>query len=531
MRRTGQAKHNVIETVGMINNRYEVNFYMPVDYYYQKIKKIDENLSIEKSNKESPFSIPPFCYDLYMDADMSDLSAYALSHMDKNKYELNYYVDLSNYYKEKADYDRKKRLFELGDKEIFKRKEEPFSAPKDVSSISAEGFAASDENKYDFQYYVDLAEYYREMEEYEKKLELFNKGDKEVFNRKERDISFGRDYAGLSAEALAIADKHRYDMKYYEDLSNYYMEMEEYNKKLELFNSGDINIFNRKDQIMTPLRESYELSPDALATLDSYRYDFKYYEDLSDYYRDSQEYEKKLERFNAGETDIFKQNKRCPVDCYELSAEGLSASDGAKYDMEYYKQLSQYYKDTQEYNRKLALFNEGEKDIFERKEEELPVKETSDISPNALADLDGNKYDMQYYVDLHNYYRELDEYNRKLALYNKGDKYIFERKDEEIINIRDKTEIKGKEKKEKIWTPSLEDLLAFSEGKTSPYFLDTLFYMLEQVDGEFRNRKSISNFIITMESESEVINPEEFMDFRKVVESKLLEHQILDWSE
>ena len=80
---------------------------------------------------------------------------------------------------------------------------------------------------------------------------------------------------------------------------------------------------------------------------------------------------------------------------------------------------------------------------------------------------DGNKYDIQYYMDLHNYYRELDEYNRKLALYNKGDKYIFERKDEEIINTRDKIEIKGKEKKEKIWTPSLEDLLAFSEGKTS----------------------------------------------------------------
>ena len=527
MKRTGQSKQSVIETVGMINNRYEVNFYMPVDYYYQKIKKIDDEFSIEKNKKESPFSIPPFCYDLYMDSDVSDLSAYALSHMDKHKYELNYYVDLSSYYKEKADYDRKKRLFELGDKGIFTRKEEPFSAPEDVSSISAEGFAASDGNKYDFQYYVDLAEYYRQMEEYEKKLELFNKGDKEVFNRKEISIPFGREYADLSAESLAIADKHRYDMKYYEDLSNYYIEMEEYNKKLDLFNRGDINIFNQR--AITSVRESYELSPEALSTLDRYSYDLKYYEDLSDYYRDSQEYEKKLERFNAGETDIFKQNNsQMTFDSYELSAEGLSEADGAKYDIEYYKQLNQYYKDTQEYNRKLALFNGGEHDIFERKEELPSVKESSDMSPKALACLDGNKYDIQYYIDLHNYYRELDEYNRKLDIYNKGDKYIFERKDDEIISTFDKIEIKGKEKKEKIWTPSMEDLLAFSGGKISPYFLDTLFFMLEEVDKEFSSKARTSGFIITMKAGCEVINPEEFMDFRKTLESKLINHQIIE---
>ena len=66
---------------------------------------------------------------------------------------------------------------------------------------------------------------------------------------------------------------------------------------------------------------------------------------------------------------------------------------------------------------------------------------------------------------------ELDEYNEKDELLKNGLKDIPE---EQGIDINDKIEI-GKNN-ERIWTPSIEEVLAFSRGKVSPYFLDTLLY-------------------------------------------------------
>ena len=156
-----QKNKYIIETIGIVNNKYELNYYIPSDYYFEKIKKLDKKLFSPHIEKNS-FFIPPFCYDLYMDTDTSDLSAYALSHMDGYSQEFSYYIELEDYYKNMNDYNLKKRLFELGDKKIFQKKEQIIPFPKESMEISAEALAELDGYQQDFQYYVDLNKYYKE---------------------------------------------------------------------------------------------------------------------------------------------------------------------------------------------------------------------------------------------------------------------------------------------------------------------------------------------------------------------------------
>jgi len=516
----------IIETVGLINDRLEINYYTPYEYYFEKIKKLDKKLLVLEDTEKYSFFIPPYCYELYLDTDIVDFSAYALSHLDGNRYRLSYYLELENYYKNLREHNLKLQLFELGDKKIFEREEQIVTFPRDYTEMSGEALAEADGHRYDFQYYMDLHKYYKDMEDYEKKLELYRRGDKEIFNREEKIIPFGREVSSLSAEGLAEMDDYQYDIQYYRDLENYYIELEEYNRKLDLYHGGDKEIFEREEKIIPFGREISNLSAEGIAELDGYRYDFQYYKDLSDYYRKSEEYERKLELFYSGDKDIFNRpegpwpfgKEHC-----SLSGEALSELDGHQYEPDYYKDLSNYYEEIQEYERKLELFNAGHKDIFE-KEETPPAsdKEQVALSAGALADIDGHKYDFQYYIKLENYYKELEEYERKMTLFKADQKDIFtETEDGDTRNI-DRVEIEEDKVYEKIWTPSLEDLMAFSRGKIPPYFMDTLFYMLRRVDMEFNEKCETRSLTLSLDSDIKVMDPVEFWALKQEIQKRLV---------
>jgi hypothetical protein len=325
-----------------------------------------------------------------------------------------------------------------------------------------------DNDQYDFQYYIDLHNYYKQLEEYEDKLERFHAGDTEVFKREEIIIPFGKESFDLSSEALAELDEYQYDFDYYTDLRDYNTQIQEYNKKRELFNAGYKDVFNEKE-IIIPLkqkntisfgRESYELSADALAFSDNYQYEPDYYTELCNYYREIQEYEHKLELFNAGQ-DVFKTENN------------------------------------------ITVFS----------------KESSELSAKALAHADGEQYNFEYYVQLHDYYKELENYNRNLELFQRGHKDIFKESDK-IGRYIDKAELSVNMETQKIWVPPLKDLIAFSRGKLPFYFLETLLYMFNSSSEESFDENNIE---ISMKCNTGIINEIEFDELRKDIRNKMMQ--------
>ncbi|HPZ08219.1 MAG TPA: hypothetical protein PL110_08900 [Candidatus Eremiobacteraeota bacterium] len=509
----------VIETVGIINNRYEVKYNLPVNYYFEKIKTIDEKFLTEEELKKSSFFIPPLCEDLFSEIDSADLSAYALSFLDGRKQDFNYYVDLANYYKEKAENEQKSRHLHQDGEEIAQAINMDILLPSDKTSMSAEALARMDGYQYDFQYYVDLANYYKDMEDYEQKLAAIKRGDDET----QPLIPLERESFSLTPEALAYTDGYQYDFNYYIELSSYYEKSREYQRNKDLFDAGFKDTFKDSNLKISSGKERTSLSAEALATADGYQYDFQYYKNLSEYYKEAEEYERKMELYNAGEKDVFQKQETgltLERESFELSPEALAHADGYQYDLDYYKNLSKYYSDMEEYNRKLELFNTGDKEIFKRKIEIGQLeKEKVFLSAEALAKIDGYQYDFQYYIKLENYYKELDAYNRKKELMELGIKDIFESSKEEIELI-DKIELGVKD--ERIWTPSIEDLLAFSRGKSPPYFLDTLLYMLKRVDTGFNDKIRGSNLRLRMDWNTKVMESKEFEDLMEEIQSKIL---------
>ena len=236
--------------------------------------------------------------------------------------------------------------------------------------------------------------------------------------------------------------------------------------------------------------------------------------------------ERKLALFHGGHKDIFKREEKIipfERERSELSPEALADVDGYRYELDYYRDLSRYYKEIQEYDIKLELFNSGHKDIFQKKEIIVPPgQEISDLTPEALADLDGYQYKFDYYIQLKDYYKEVEEHARKEELFNSGYKNIFKEKEEIALRYIDIVETGKEKKEEKIWTPAIEDLLAFSGGKTPPYFLDTLLYMLKRVDKDFERKFRGENIKLAIDSKTEVMRLKDFLRLKKTIQSNLI---------
>lgn len=323
-----------IETIGIINNKYEVKYNLPAQYYFESIKNIDAKISPPEELETVSFFIPPLCNELFMDTDSIEFSAYALSHLDGARQSFDYYIDLAHYYKEKAEKTSRKTQIEPGDKEtsVSDRAVE-ILLPKDKMSMSADALARMDGYRYECQYYVDLENYYKAMEEYEQKAfkiehDFFIIPEKESFS--------------LSPEAIARLDGFQHETQHYINLSSYYEKTHEYERKKALYDAGDKDIFKGPDSVIASGRENSFLSADALARLDGFQHEIQHYTNLSDYYKEVEEYERKMELYNAGYTDIFESRENAISfgrETFELSPDALAYADGFQHEVEYYKTL------------------------------------------------------------------------------------------------------------------------------------------------------------------------------------------------
>jgi len=109
-----------------------------------------------------------------------------------------------------------------------------------------------------------------------------------------------------------------------------------------------------------------------------------------------------------------------------------------------------------------------------------------------------------------------------MTLFKADQKDIFtETEDGDTRNI-DRVEIEEDKVYEKIWTPSLEDLMAFSRGKIPPYFMDTLFYMLRRVDMEFNEKCETRSLTLSLDSDIKVMDPVEFWALKQEIQKRLV---------
>ena len=237
---------------------------------------------------------------------------------------------------------------------------------KEKSSLSAEALSEADGKRYRMSHYVELEKYNRELEEYNQKMLKYQAGDKGAFEEKlDPLLFFSKEETSLSAKALSEADGKRYRQSYYDELRQYQIEREEYERKLLLYHSGEKNIFEKKEKERV-LLEGYSLTAEALSYIDGKKYKMSYYRDLEKYNRELQDYNRKLALHNAGHEDAFSE-KADPFIFYtkersSLSTRALSLSDGKKYKMSYYKKLKNYYEELEEYEIKKLLYQTGQEE-------------------------------------------------------------------------------------------------------------------------------------------------------------------------
>ncbi|HPZ07742.1 MAG TPA: hypothetical protein PL110_06490 [Candidatus Eremiobacteraeota bacterium] len=269
------------------DNRYSIS------YYINLFEKANKHKAKGDFNKEVDESTPDSI--LFYSREVQELSADALSEAGGKKYKKSYYIDLANYYKEVREYEEKTLRLHLGDKEAFEDKMDPLIFySKEVLDLTANAYSEIDGKKYKMSYYQKLSEYQQERREYENKLLLYHAGDKDIFERKEEG-SVVKDTHSLSIEALSYVDGEKYDSSYYENLKNYYDEMQGLNDKIIDTNPYEEEK-NEEDEILPPIfysRETQKLSSEALSEIDGGKHRMSYYVELENYYKELQEYETK----------------------------------------------------------------------------------------------------------------------------------------------------------------------------------------------------------------------------------------------
>lgn len=514
--------------IGAEGSLYNITYFIPIQEAIRVLASNTEpqntiNTDPPSIEKKENISLLNENRELLLEPNTFDLSPKALSHLDNNKYKISYYVKLSDYHREKQEYDQKMQRYEAGDKEVFQEKADPLIFySKETPEMSAEALSEMDGRKYKMSYYMEMEKYYRDTREYDEKMIRFKSGDEKAFEVKREPVVYSKDTPELSASALSELDGKRYKMSYYTELEKYNRELKEYDEALMRYNSGDKEAFEKQmDPMMFYSKDSVDLSSKALSESDGKKYKMSYYEKLRAYQKEREDYEKKLLLYHSGEKDIFEKKETEPVinDAYSLSAEALSYADGKKYKMSYYEELKKYYDDIQDYNRKMALHNAGDEDAF-KEEASPPVlssKDTSALSAKALSELDGKKHKMSYYKKLENYYKELEEYEQKKILYDKGAYKVDEESEGETISTSDKVEIdfntgnQKKKKSKKTWTPEFEDMVAAMKGRVAPFFMDNLFSALSDVDGEFERKFAAPMIRVYMDCSTEITPEEELL--------------------
>ncbi|HPZ10033.1 MAG TPA: hypothetical protein PL110_18220 [Candidatus Eremiobacteraeota bacterium] len=419
-------------------SNYNITYYVPVRQALRELENQYTCLPTERSiterspedrgseREEDNTTLFMDHKELYIPSDIMDLTPEALSYLDNNQYRISYYIKLRDYYREKQEYEDKLRRHNAGEKEVFQKKVDPLLFYSDESAdLTAKALSELDGNQHRMSYYVELEDYYKKAREYREKMLYYQAGNKEAFKEKILSpVFYSSESTDLSAYALSEIDGKKFRSSHYQKLREYQKEREEYERKLLFYKMGETDIFERKDA------------------------------------------------------------EFIPVDIYKLSAEALSYIDGNKYRLSYYKNLEKYYEELQDYNVKLARHNAGYEDAFQEKSDTLPSysREKLDLSARGLSEMDGRRYKISYYQKLRDYYKETEEYERKKLLYFAGDKDAFKSEEEEYINTKDKIEFS---RDNDLWTPKFNDMIAALKGKLAPYFMDNLFETLGKIDKRF----------------------------------------------
>jgi len=345
------------------NNRYKISYYVQLRDYYREKQEYDQKLYRYHSGDKEAFEEKPGDL-LFSSQETSDLSAAALSEADGKRYKMSYYIELEKYNREVKEYNEKMRRFQAGDKDAFEGKPDSLLFhSKETSDLSAKALSEADGKKYKMSHYIEMERYHKESRQYDEKMLRFQAGDKEAFEDKPDPLMFySKDRIDLSARGLSEADGKKHKKSYYAKLREYQIEREEYEKKLLLYHAGEKDIFERKEKDLV-ITDEYSLSAEALSYADGKRYKMSYYKDLERYHKEIQDYNRKLALHNAGHSEAFNE-KSDPLmfhskDRSDLSAEGLSEADGKKYKMSYYIKLKDYYKELEEYEIKKLLYDRG----------------------------------------------------------------------------------------------------------------------------------------------------------------------------
>jgi len=460
-------------------NHYNITYFVPAQqameaidkHYTVKIPPGKSLLPSEETTEEDKNNAPLLSdhRELYLPSDIMDLTVEALAYLDNNQYKLSYYIKLKEYYREKQEFEEKSHSQEEGDKNTFTEKSDPLLFySKERSEMTAKALSEMDGNQRKMSYYVELEDYYKKTREHEDKMLYYNAGDRDAFKDMPSPLMFySRESMDLSAKAMSEIDGKQHKMSYYEKLRTYQSEREEYERKLLLYELGQTDIFEKKEEHTLP-EDKYALSPEALCHIDDQQHKFSYYEKLSNYYNEIQDCNKKLEEhnfddpFNASINSLLLEAK----ESITLSAKALSELDGRQHKMSYYEKLADYNREVEEYERKTALYNAGDRDIFEN-EEVINAKDIVAIGPQ---------------------------------------------KEEEVIDIKDEVTIGSDNKDTKIWTPGFNDMISALKGKLSPYFIDNLFETMQKVDKTFD--PSLSRFPLLklyLTCSTELVSEEELL--------------------
>ncbi|MEQ8190633.1 MAG: hypothetical protein ABRQ39_21885 [Candidatus Eremiobacterota bacterium] len=379
--------------------------------------------------------------------------------------------------------------------------------PSDIMDLSVEALACLDNNQYKLSYYIKLKEYYREKQEFDTK--SHGKDDKETNTPSETMdplLFYSKERAEMTAKALSEMDGHQRKMSYYVELEDYYKKTREHEDKMLYYNAGDRDAFKDKPlPLMFYSGETTDLSAKALSELDGKQHKMSYYEKLRKYQAERAEYERKLLLYELGQTDIFekKEEDTVPQDKYAPSPEALCHIDGQQHKFSYYEKLSNYYREIQDCNKKLEEHNFDDPFNASINSLFLEEKERVTLSAKALSELDGKQHKMSYYEKLARYNRELEEYERKTDLYNAGDMDVFEK--EEVILAKDIVTI-GPQKEEQLIDVKDEVTIGSGNKNTAKIWTPDVNDMISALKGKL-SPYFIDNLFETMQKVDKTFDP------------------------
>lgn len=311
-----------------------------------------------------------------------------------------------------------------------------------------------------------------------------------------RELSMPSDIMDLSVEALAYLDNNQYKLSYYIKLKEYYREKQEFQER------GDKNASHEKgDPLRLYTKERAEITAKSLSEMDGHKKNMSYYVELEDYYKNKD----KMLYYDAGDRDAFK-DVSLPFQATEsvdLSAKAMSELDGKQHKLSYYEKLRKYQSERAEYERKLLLYELGQTDIFEKKDEDRPVQDKYALSPEALCHIDDQQHKFSYYEKLSNYYDEIQGCNKKLEEHNFADPFnasidslMSEEKDRVTLSAKALSELDGKKHK-----MSYYKKLAAYNREMEAYERKTEFYNSD--DRDIFERKDEAKDLVSIEPQKE----------------------------